>query len=235
MEMDQVYQNMDHLALIDVRTRYEYDTLHIKDARNIPLDKDTLPTAVRALRATTARPIVFYCNGHTCKKSYEAAELAINAGIDRVYAYDAGIESWVHRYPDRSVLLGHSPVQPGDLISLETFKQRVIPSDEFESRMEQGAMVLDIRDTRQRDVALFPFKETRATLDDKQKLLDAVNTAKRANKTLLIYDKVGKQTRWFQYFLEQQAVKDYYFMDGGEEGYFDLKFGKPKVPNPDRS
>jgi len=32
-----------------------------------------------------------------------------------------------------------------------------------------------------------------------------------------VYDKVGKQTRWFQYYLEQQGLKDYYFLAGGAE------------------
>jgi len=64
------------------------------------------------------------------------------------------------------VLLGKNPVHPSELISSESFKKRLINVQDFETRMEQGAIVLDIRDLRQRDVMLFPMREMRATLDD---------------------------------------------------------------------
>jgi len=43
-----------------------------------------------------------------------------------------------------------------------------------------------------------------------------------------VYDKVGKQTRWFQYYLEQQGLKDYYFLAGGAEGYHEAKLGRTR-------
>ena len=95
-------------------------------------------------------------------------------------------------------------------------------------------MVLDIRDLRQRDVVLFPMRELRAPLDDSKKIADAVAEAKKSKKPLLVYDKVGKQTRWFQYYLEQQGVKEYYFPDGGSEGYHEAKYGKSKFQVPEQ-
>jgi len=178
---------------------------------------------------------VFYCNGGTCKKSYEAAELAMKAGVSNVFAYDAGLETWTSKYPEFSVLLGKSPVNAAEFISKDTFKQRLISPQDFEARLEKGAVVLDIRDLRQRDVALFPMREMRAPLDDSKKIADAVEEARKSKKTLLVYDKVGKQTRWFQYYLEKQGVKDYYFMDGGSEGYYEAKFGKLNFHVPEHS
>lgn len=236
IELEALRERLDSMVLVDVRSRYEFETLHIKDALHIPLDKQKLPAAVQELRKQGPKPIVFYCNGTTCKKSYEAAELAMSAGITNVYAYDAGLEAWTRQYPERSVLLGRSPVTANDLIDMPKFKQRVLSAADFEARVEQGnAIVLDIRDLRQRDSALFPFKEERATLDDQRRLAEVVTKAKRADKPLLIYDKVGKQTRWFQYFLEKEGVKQYYFLDGGSEGYFEAKFGKSKIALPDQS
>jgi rhodanese-related sulfurtransferase len=235
MEIGQLYRELGNVLVVDVRSRYEYETLHIKDALHVPLSKEKLPPAIRALRAGSDKPIVFYCNGHSCKKSYEAAELAQNAGVTKVFAYDAGLDTWTNQYPEQSVLLGKSPAQPDDFISPEAFKRRLISTQEFESRIEQGAVVLDIRDLRQRDIALFPMRELRAPLDDADKIANAVAEAKKSKKTLLVYDKVGKQTRWFQYYLERQGVKDYYFLEGGAEAYFEAKFGKPIVPMPDQS
>jgi rhodanese-related sulfurtransferase len=235
MEAEQLRRELGAVTVVDVRSRYEYETLHIQGALHIPLHKEKLPAEAKVLRAKSERPIVFYCNGHSCKKSYEAAELAQNAGVSKVYAYDAGLDTWTKLYPELSVLLGRGPVQATELIGHQAFQKRVLPAGEFEARVEKGAVVLDIRDLRQRDIALFPFKELRATLDDADKIALAVGEAKRQKKPLLVYDKVGKQTRWFQYYLEQQGVKDYYFLDGGAEGYHEAKFGKPKFQLPDQS
>ncbi len=236
LEIDALHRQLDDVVLVDVRSRFEFETLHIKGALHIPLDKQKLVPAVQELRKQGAKPIVFYCNGTTCKKSYEAAELAMNAGVGNVFAYDAGLDAWTRQHPEQSVLLGRSPVTANDLIDMAKFKQRLISASDFEARVEQGnSIVLDIRDLRQRDSALFPFKEERATLDDQRRLAEVVAKAKRADKPLLVYDKVGKQTRWFQYFLEREGVKRYYFLDGGSEGYFEAKFGKAKFALPDQS
>ena len=234
MEIGQLRKDIDSVAVVDVRSRYEFETLHIKGAAHIALSKDKLPAAVRELRAKSAKPIVFYCNGTTCKKSYEAAELAIQAGVSQVYAYDAGLDAWTRKYPELSVLMGKSPVAASDLIANEEFKKRLINTQEFEERLEKGAVVLDIRDLRQRDVALFPMRELRAPLDDADKIANAVAEAKKSKKTLLVYDKVGKQTRWFQYYLEKQGIKDYYFLDGGAEAYHEAKYGKLQFKVPDQ-
>jgi rhodanese-related sulfurtransferase len=235
MEAEALRKDLGKVLVVDVRSHYEYETLHIKGALHIALNKDKLPLEVKALRAKSDVPIVFYCNGHTCKKSYEAAEFAKNAGVSNVFAFDAGIDTWAKLYPEQSVLLGKSPVQPGEFISSTEFKKHLINVQNFEVLVEKGAVVLDIRDLRQRDVVLFPMRELRAPLDDSHKIADAVAQAKKAKKTLLVYDKVGKQTRWFQYYLEQQGVKDYYFLEGGSEGYYEAKFGKPQFTVPEQS
>lgn len=233
MEIEQLHRTLDSVTVVDVRTRYEYDVLHVKGALHIPLHKEKLPAAVRELRAKSDKPIVFYCNGTTCKKSYEAAELAMQHGIDKVYAYDAGIDAWSGKYPELCVLMGRSPVLASELISSAAFKKRLITAKEFEERFERGAIVLDIRDLRQRDIVLFPMREQRATLDDTDKIALVVAEARKAKKTLLVYDKVGKQVRWFQYYLEQEGLKDYYFLTGGAEGYHEAKLGKLPFKVPD--
>ncbi len=234
IEAEALRKDLDNTIVIDVRTPYEYVTLHIKGARHIALNKEKLPAEAMTLRASSAMPMVFYCNGHSCQKSYEAAELAIKAGVTNVFAYDAGLDTWTKRYPDQSVLLGKSPAKPADFISNEAFKKRLISAQDFEARLEKGALVLDIRDLRQRDVVLFPMRELRAPLDDNKKIAEAVAEAKKSKMPLLVYDKVGKQTRWFQYYLEQQGMKDYYFLEGGSEGFHEAKHGKPKFQVPDQ-
>jgi rhodanese-related sulfurtransferase len=214
------------VVIVDVRTKYEFDTLHIKDAVLLPLGTNFGERAL-ALRAKSGnKKLVFYCNGKTCHKSYEAALLAERARVTNVVAFDAGIFDWAKAQPELTVLRGRTPIKPTDLISAEAFQAHQLDPKAFEERVGSNSIVLDVRDKRQRDTALFPFREQRAQLDDAKKLEAIIDEAKTKNKTLLVYDEVGKQTQWFQYHLESKGLKDYYFMKDGAQGYFDATLGK---------
>lgn len=224
-------EKLPTVNVVDVRSTYEFETLHIKGAINIPLSKPTFANEVAKLIKSNSKPVIFYCNGGTCKKSYKAVKEAMKGGI-RGTAYDAGIYNWAKTYPKHSVLLGKNPMDSHEFIDNQRYKARIIGASKFEKMMGPKAMVLDIRDRIQRDLQLFPFKESRAELGDMQSIRYYVQQAKKSNKTLLVYDKVGKQVRWFQYFLEREGVKNYYFMKGGSEGYYEAKLGNFKVAHP---
>ena len=219
-------KRFNEAVVIDVRSKYEYDTLHIKDAVNIPL-KTGFGEKIAALRQKHGnKPIVFYCNGKTCHKSYDAVLLAAKARIEDIYAYDAGIFDWAKAQPERTTLLGRSPIRPADLIDEQDFKARFLEPKAFASRVGDKSIVLDVRDRRQRDNALFPMKEQRAQMDESKKIDAVIDEARAGKKTLLVYDETGKQVQWFQYYLENKGVKDYYFMKGGAQGYYDATLGK---------
>ncbi len=219
-------RRLDEVVVIDVRSRYEYDTLHILGAVNVSLDKGNFRDAVIKLRQQHDKPFVFYCNGKTCHKAYDAVLLADKARVDRLIAYDAGIFDWSKSQPAKAVLLGKSPINPKDLIPEDRFKARLLDPKEFAARVGDKSMVLDLRDRAQRDSALFPFKEQRAQIDESKKIDAVISEARAQNKTLLVYDAVGKQVQWVQYYLENRGLKDYYFMKGGAQGYFDSTLGK---------
>lgn len=212
------------LTVIDVRSHYEYETLHIKDAVNIPLSDKDFEQAVMRLQARSDQPMVFYCNGRTCKKSYEATRRALRAKDGKAYVYDAGIFEWAQTYPDQTVLLGKSPIKNTDLINESRFRAHVLSPRDFQAKVAK-AIVLDIRDRYQRDTAVFPFHEERVRLDDRARLDAVIRRAKSQKKTLLVYDKVGHQVQWFQYYLESKGINDYYFLEGGSEGYFRATLG----------
>lgn len=220
------------VVIVDVRTRYEYDTLKIKDAMLVDVTERSFVEQVRTLRQKTDKPIVFYCNGKTCRKSYDAALAALNARIPGVVCYDAGIADWAKAEPTRTSLLGKSPIKPEDLISHDAFKKRLLAPKDFETKVEGKSLVLDVRSRAQRDSPLFPFRESRAPLGDTASLDPIIEQAKREKKTLLVYDQVGKQVEWFQYYLEAKGVKDYYFMKGGAQAYFDATLGKVSLGKP---
>ncbi len=222
IETEDLYQRRDQFNIIDVRTSYEFETLHINGALNIPVEEYGFVDALKKVRQEDARPIAVYCNGHTCKKSYEAAQKALEGGVEQVYAYDAGIFEWTVAHPNEATLLGKSPVDTARLIPKEKFEAHLLPPADFLAQMKTGGIVLDVRDASQRadTLSVFPMYQRSVSLDNAQ-LKSFVDQAKKENKTLYIFDAVGKQVEWLQYYLEDQGVAHYYFLKGGARGYFE--------------
>lgn len=224
MTIDELHKRFNEVIVVDARTKYEYDTIHISGSHNALVSKSNFESKIRELRQNSSKPIVFYCNGHTCFKSYKAARRAQNAGVSNVYAFDAGIFDWSRAHPDKAVLLGQSPIRISDLISKKDFKKRLLSAEIFQRRVtHSNVLVLDVRSRLQRAGAgLFPFEEKFASLDNTEKLDRYINKARRENKTVLAYDAVGKQVRWFEYYLRKKGIKNYYFLKKGANGYYAL-------------
>ena len=223
-EMSQLHSAFDDVVIVDTRSHYEFDTLRIKGSLNIPVAEEEFEQDLAKLKLRTTKPIVFYCNGRTCYKSYIAVKKAQEAGIENTFAFDAGVFEWVNKYPSEGVLLGKSPVNLKSLIATNKFKARLLDPDSFSEKasdMGSRSMVLDVRDKFQRaGIGFFPGKERWVSLDDKEKLAKYLQKAKESQKTLFIYDEVGKQVRWLQYALEELGIKDYYFMHDGAKAYY---------------
>jgi len=223
IELDELYRRLDEVIVVDVRSSYEYGTLRVKGAINIPLSSKTFVSRIRQLRMSDPRPIVVYCNGKTCMKSYKAARKCAVNKIDNVHSYDSGVMDWARTYPEHAELLGKSPVDPKKLISKKEFKKHLLSPDAYGDQVaSSSAIVLDVRDRFQREaLSIYVGRERRAYLDDKKKLDRYIEKAKREGKTLLVHDAAGKQVRWLQYYLKDKGIKSYYFMDGGVAAYFD--------------
>jgi len=226
-ELNDVFQQLGKISIVDVRSQYEFDTLRIKGAINISLTDKDFDGKLRTLRGSTENPIVFYCNGVTCHKSYQAVRRALNLKIENTFAYDAGIFAWAKAHPDQAVLLGRSPINPADIIEKEAFSSHLLGPSDFGSQISDATIVLDVRDRFQREgVGFFPGMERRIALDQTEKLDKVLQKAKREDKTLLIYDEAGHQVQWLQYHLVDAGVKNYYFMKGGAKAYYDMLTGK---------
>lgn len=210
------------VIIVDVRSNYEYKTLRIKGALNIALSSQQFIDDMMKLRNDNKdKKIIVYCNGKTCLKSYKAVLKCNHANIKDVISYDAGIMDWAKTYPNDAVLLGESPIDPAKIISKKTFQTYLLTPEKFENKIGEGALVLDVRDSFQRDATgLFHGKENRVYINDATGLDKYIAKANNENKTLLIYDEVGKQVRWLQYYLERKNSKSYFFMKGGVKDYY---------------
>jgi rhodanese-related sulfurtransferase len=157
--------------------------------------------------------MVFYCNGHSCAKSYQAAQLALSLGFSQVFAYDGGIFDWIIAAPDRATLMGETPARRERVLSAKALDRRLLSFEEFERQAgEPNTLVIDIRDPFQRDVVPRLSSIRAIPLDP---LLDLVTSRIWTEKRLLFFDAVGKQVGWLQYFLKAYDYFDYGFLDGG--------------------
>lgn len=222
IEIDAFKAQFDKVIVVDVRSKYEYETLRIAGAKNIPINSRTFVTKLKQLRDENQdTKIVVYCNGKTCMKSYKAASKAKSRGIENVVAFDAGVMDWAKAHPDKAVLLGKSPIDPSKLIAKSVFKKHLLEPEKFAEMVQTDKVaVLDVRDRFQRmGMGLFIGAERQANLDD-DSIVKHIKKSVAENKTLLIYDEAGKQVRWLMYRLEEAGVKDYKFMKGGTRSYF---------------
>lgn len=219
VETGELADSLDTMTVVDARSPYEYETLHILDGVSIPLTSRDFNESVRDLVDESGQPLVFYCNGVTCAVSYKAALKAKEAGVEDARVYDAGVFAWAQAQPERTVLLGE-PLQSTDqLIADDEFKRHVLDEDAFYARIQSSTdpVIVDIRSKDQRQgVSLFQMQDRHVPLThDNQELGELVQTAKKDQRPMFFVDATGKQVRWLQYYLEEQGVEQYWFLEGG--------------------
>lgn len=209
-------------TIVDVRSKMEFDVVHLQKALYIPVSNADF---LKQLETKTGKngngPLVFYCNGIHCAKSYEAAEHAQGAGFKNVFCYDAGVLEWTKRFPDRASLLGKTPAPAAKLITKADFEGRKLVFADFKAKAaSKNAVIIDMRDPAQKvkEAALQQSKEVvltgvRGIPGDR--LVELLNMQEFKGKTLLIFDAVGKQVQWLQYYLMENGYNDYYFLKEG--------------------
>ncbi len=212
--IEDLEQNYENVIIVDVRSKLEYETIHINKALNIPIAKGTFGKELEKARGKSGDvPLVFYCNGHTCSKSYKATKKAISLGFKNVYAFDAGIFDWVKAHPEKGTLLGQTPAPKEKIIPKAILNKKMLNYAAFKSKAEKpNTMVIDIREPFQRD-KIPPLSKVRNIPSDRLRPLVEANKFK--DKLLLIFDATGKQVRWLQYQLEKNGYQNYYFLKGG--------------------
>lgn len=221
ISLDELYKKRRDVTIVDTRSNYEHATLHIKYSINIPISSFDFSSRIRDLYKKQKKTIVFYCNGHACVKSYNAVLKARKyARVDDTLAFDGGIVDWAKKYPEESVLLNQSPADPAKLISDADFEKHLLKPRPFLDRSNNDCIILDIRDTAQRTERIFAGYEISVDIDDALSVDKHIDESKKSKKPLCIYDAVGKQIRWFQYYLMQKGVSHYYFLEGGAKAFF---------------
>ena len=118
-EKSELFKNLRKVVLVDTRSVEEFETLRIKGSVNIPVDRLDFAQRIKELRAATTKPIVFYCNGRNCVKSYRAGRKANKLNIEDTYAYDAGVFDWAKTYPNHVIFLSRTPLDPNGILTAQ--------------------------------------------------------------------------------------------------------------------
>ncbi|OGW39812.1 MAG: hypothetical protein A2010_07800 [Nitrospirae bacterium GWD2_57_9] len=215
MTTEALNKDYQKVIVVDVRSKIEFDVIHVNKAVHEPITTALFTKNLEKIREKSgALPIAFYCNGHSCAKSYEATEMAMKAGFQNVYAYDAGIHDWAKAHPEKTTLMGKSPAPVDKLISKEMFEKRTVSFADFKKKAASpDAMVIDAREPFQRkQIPQLPGTLRNVPSD---RLVELIQKGEFKGNQLLILDAVGKQVEWIQYYLEAGGYTNYYFLKKG--------------------
>ena len=95
-----VNQNENQI-IIDSRISSDRKLGYIAGSISLP-DTDTDCESLAGLTPGKSSPVVFYCNGPSCRRSDNAVVIAIDCGYTDVYWFRGGIEAWkANNYPVR--------------------------------------------------------------------------------------------------------------------------------------
>ena len=216
-------------VIVDSRNQAEYDVIHIAGARLLLVGKMSEEVLAGIRPKDDPRPLVFYCNGVTCTKSYKAAEKAQSWGFNAVFCYDAGIFAWAKARPDRTEYFGkvlkREALESVLAVAADEYKRSQVSSADLLARHKAGGFTLiDIRDPNERSEVPFQLAGVKSISLDTVVDLIRSKSDTIPKKRLLIVDNVGKQGQWLHYYLKQGGFTEFYFLRGGvaqwkQDGY----------------
>jgi len=95
-----VIQNENQI-IIDSRISSDRKLGYIAGSVSLP-DTETNCESLARLIPEKSDPVIFYCNGPSCRRSDDAAVIAVGCGYTNVYWFRGGIQAWkAGNYPIR--------------------------------------------------------------------------------------------------------------------------------------
>jgi rhodanese-related sulfurtransferase len=82
------------IPIINVLDEDAYQKAHIPTSINVPLQSSDFVEQVGAVTESKNAPVVVYCANEQCDASPKAARKLEDAGFDKVYDYEGGVEAW---------------------------------------------------------------------------------------------------------------------------------------------
>lgn len=223
----QLAQWVDSAIIVDVRNTVEFDVIHINGAVNLLVGKMTEAELLKLREKNGDTPIVFYCNGVTCSKSYKATQMAVAWGFENVFVYDAGVFDFYKNFPQHGQFFGEqldATQAQTALISKEELQAISIPPADFIQKATTGGYtVFDVRDNKERSeypINLPGIKKV--SMDQLVKFLDKPGAIPSGQ--FVVLDNVGKQVKWLHYYLKRTERSDFFFLAGGVKAWKEAGF-----------
>jgi len=216
IDMEQLKEEFLDYTLVDIRSNFEFRTIRMLDAVSIPANDDAFAARIRNLTRKHKPPIVFYGNGGNDRTVHETARLAVKELIENVYVYDGRIQDWARDLPELAQLNGQNIDQENVLIDDYQFSQKQLNDDQFRSGVtSENGVLLDVRDSS--DDNRHPLQNIAIAnpLDHRDNLATLIAKVKADDRPLYVFDDYGQKTRWLMYYLQQQGIENFYFLENG--------------------
>ena len=222
IELERVKADYDNgeAIIVDVRTRAEFETIHIKGAFNVPFNHAFFARHLAEIVPEDfSKRIILYDNQFDSVKAYQAADEAlIAARITNVYAFDAGISAWAKAYPEDTMVQGKELKDPvKQLLPVEKFARKNLDFETFKTKAaSSNAMVIDLRDgLERRDNNVLPGFEKAFVIPADKLVKNIISKGHMKDKQLFIFDQAGQRVQWIMYYLVDNGYQDFYFLSGG--------------------
>ena len=205
-------------TIVDVRSKIEYKTAHIKGAVHIPLSNKKFITLLKKqVAGKTDQPLFFYCNGTTCLKAPASAEDAIDEGLPNSYAYYGGLPGWAEAHPEETILRGKPVSADNQLIPKSEFKKKCLSFEDFKKTIasDPKALIVDVRDHIQKSGNLPGLTKKVLSIPLDNFIPNFVLKKRNQDKNLYIFDQVGKQVQSLEYELIESGYVNYWFLNKG--------------------
>jgi rhodanese-related sulfurtransferase len=206
----------EEYILIDLRSKSEFDAIHIDGAINLPYGHlKFMDNLLTLAKNNPDKKIAVYDNGINCIKCYRAAEDALYSMLT-IYAFDAGIANWAKNYPSSTLLYGKMLSDSENMINSDKeFKKKCLDFETFKKEATTSdAVVIDARDPIQRTKKL-PGLEKAIQVPLDKLVKNIIDKGNMKDKQLYIFDQVGGQVRWLMQNLTDQGYSDFFFLSGG--------------------
>jgi rhodanese-related sulfurtransferase len=204
----------DDVRVVDVRTGFEFDVVHIQGSLNRPAPAPGDPGQDDRLKDLSGgTTLVFTGNDRHDTRPFRAALDAASRGISPVRVYADGVLAWADTFPDRAVLMGSCPAAPLAMLPEEAHREKLIGYWQFLNALkEPNTLFIDIRSVYDRSAIPLAFAVRAIPMEA---FLEAVACRVWSEKTLVVLDRDDARLPWLHRFLLAGGYDDVLFLKGG--------------------
>lgn len=215
ISIDDFAKVANEAVVIDVRSQFEYDTIHVDGAKNISINQMGFASNVEGLRkkADASKKIILYCNGIMCTQSYDAGAALKAEGFANFYVFDGGIGGWAKKFADRTIFMGAKLGDASKLFPPEKVASHQVNYAKVKEMDADGkAVLMDVRENFFRK-KVPPLKNLKHM--PLSKIIPLLEAGKHKDAAVYFMDDSGKRLPWLQYHLEKYGYTNYFFLKEG--------------------